>query len=494
MPLGSNKISVNKNRLNAGSGNLPPLSVTLQETVVSSTVTYDISSNLPENTTLYYTTVGDSVASDFTDNSLTGSVTTDSNGDASFTRIVSNNNIGTSTQTLDFSVNIVRSLSTGGILAQGNTHTIENIVPLSASASAGYSSNITIDSQLHKIFVLSDIDAANTMDSDSTSSFNILDLGSNANSSIEILLVGGGGGGGLSNISDYQSAAGGGGGADTVLQTVPVANLAVQSYVATTAAGGEKCANSTINVVAESGGNSSLMGYSAVGGAGGHNIQDIETKSNVLYPNNYPINDQFGYGYNTFQGGNGGDGGGTHGGGGGGGAGYPEGSYFGPVPGPGIHTKGGNGGKPSTSDTGGTDRNNDRNSWFRGQTSSQGGTDGWNDHTGGGGSGRPGSGCPGNLEISHWYVGSGSTIEANTFVTGTGAGGSASYYNNSSLPISAESGFPNPLYTDQLVGYGDGGGSWKLQSTTPSTIAASGRNGTVQVRFPIFDSYRQIQS
>jgi len=45
MPLGSNKISVNKNRLNAGSGNLPPLSVTLQETVVSSTVTYDISSN-----------------------------------------------------------------------------------------------------------------------------------------------------------------------------------------------------------------------------------------------------------------------------------------------------------------------------------------------------------------------------------------------------------------------------------------------------------------
>jgi hypothetical protein len=493
MPLGSSKISVNKNRLNAGAGGGQPLSITLQETAVSSTVTYDISSNLPENITLYYTTVGDSVASDFTDNSLTGSVTTDSNGDASFTRIVSNNNIGTSTQTLDFSVNIVRSLSTGGILAQGNTHTIENIVPLTASASAGYSSNITIDWQLHKIFVLSDIDANNTMDADSTSSFNILDLGSNANSSVEVLLVGGGGGGGLALASNVQTSAGGGGGGDTVLQTVPVANLAVQSYVATTAAGGGKCANSTINVVAESGGNSSLMGYSAVGGSGGHNVQDLESKSNVSYPNNYPINDQFGFGYVTWQGGNGGDGGGTHGGGGGGGAGYPAEQDIGGGTQTYIHTKGGNGGKPSTDDSGGTTRNSERNSWFRGQTSSQGGTDGWI-NIGGLDYGMPGSGCPGNLEISNWYVGSGSTIETNTFVTGTGAGGSPTYYNDSSLPISAESGYPNPLFTDQLVGHGDGGGSWKLQGALFTTSAASGRNGTVQVRFPIFASYRQIQA
>jgi hypothetical protein len=107
MPLGSSKFAINKQKLNAGTGTGQALTVNVSQTQDQLDITYDFTTNIG-NTFFYYSIEGDIESSDFTDNTLTGTITTNTLGLASLSKTVIR---PSNTETLTFNMNAKRGSS-----------------------------------------------------------------------------------------------------------------------------------------------------------------------------------------------------------------------------------------------------------------------------------------------------------------------------------------------------------------------------------------------
>lgn len=285
MPLGSSKISVNKNRLNAGSGSgLVNVSITdsISNTSVSPidyrTVTYDITSNRP-NSTFYYEMEGNILSQDFADG-ITGNVTTDSNGNAQVIKTITDNVVFG--DDLDFKLNIRRSnVPNSTLFADSNVNIIYAAqYPNISGANSTFvnTSNVYLDGKFHEITSDTTI-TVNDKGSIASNAF-LTVIGyydtdsyyySNA---FRVLAVGGGGAGGISS----STADGGGAGGNVTLSTVTLADIQDTTYTLTVGAGG----TGTFNADGGAGGNTSVFAGSTIeiisegGGGGQANTNDAD--------------------------------------------------------------------------------------------------------------------------------------------------------------------------------------------------------------------------
>jgi hypothetical protein len=225
----------------------------------TTTVTFNVTSNLP-NTPMKYSIVGASTT-DFVDGLVTAPFTTDSTGNASFTKTLVT--ISNNTSNLSFYSNVQSQNNLD--LAQSSNINIINILPIIAtggtiSFSNGYKVH-TFNNNAN--LVVSNINTA-------------------TNATVYVQLVGGGGAGGLgyanvltvtstlpTQLRKIDSYPGGGGGGGNVIQ----ANLTVNDFVVSTypvivAAGGNG-AITTSNISLRAGGNTTFKGYTATGGGPG---------------------------------------------------------------------------------------------------------------------------------------------------------------------------------------------------------------------------------
>lgn len=249
MPLGSRKITAYKNKFNAGGGTggfsttVNIVSETLSNNVNAEidyqTVTFDITSNR-SNTTFYYAFTGNITASDFTDATVSGNITTDINGNATISKtVVGNVNLG---DNLDFNLNIKRSVD-GSILTQSNTFIIYAIeyanVFTGANSTVVSTGNIYLDGTYHETIINSyfTINSLGTMQSNAFLTMHgFYDTDSYYyNSLFQVLAIGGGGGCG----SHTSGTTGGGAGGNVVLSTVDVQTLEATGYTLTVGIGGD---------------------------------------------------------------------------------------------------------------------------------------------------------------------------------------------------------------------------------------------------------------
>jgi len=204
----------------------------ITESANATAVTYTIDTN-KANATLYFATGAGATANDFTDNTLTGNITLDANGNASLVRSVSSNNIGLSRF---FSTTFRTNAVTGNIIYTGNTYNIIDNVPVTTGSllpsgpnlspndlndgSNVVMANLTVDGnevtqiQLMKnvLYYSSNLDVYNIT----------LTPGSGPDSNVDVLVIGAGGPGGFaySNAThSFNRSGGGGGGGGEVVQT-----------------------------------------------------------------------------------------------------------------------------------------------------------------------------------------------------------------------------------------------------------------------------------
>jgi hypothetical protein len=146
MPLGSSKISVNKNRLNAGTG-VSVIDVTIDQVFSGNTdadpsslsatdwapfspdadtITYNISTNTP-NVTMRYIIDGTNMqTSDFTDNTLASNIALDSNGNATITKTITSSTGGGHKE---FNLKITRPQNENSVLAQTANVNLYEMIP-----------------------------------------------------------------------------------------------------------------------------------------------------------------------------------------------------------------------------------------------------------------------------------------------------------------------------------------------------------------------------
>jgi len=146
MPLGSNKISVNKNKFNAGTGvsvidvtvaqvfsgntNADPSSLSATDwdpfSPDADTITYNISTNVP-NVTMRYIIDGTNMqTSDFTDNTLASNITLDSNGNATVTKTITSTTGGGHKE---FNLKITRPQNENSVFAQTANVNLYEMIP-----------------------------------------------------------------------------------------------------------------------------------------------------------------------------------------------------------------------------------------------------------------------------------------------------------------------------------------------------------------------------
>lgn len=248
MPLGSNKISVNKNKFNAGSGTSNPVTMNITDAVSNpssgvidyQTVQFDITSNRA-NTTFYYALTGNIAGSDFTNTTISGNITTDSGGNASITKTLANAAISADK---DFNLQVKRS-ATGDQFAISNTITLYSIefanVTATGTSTVVNTGNILLDGTFVEYTSNGTFTVNDFADTQSNVFLNVIGF-YDTNSyyyqnTIKLLAVGGGSGGsnyhfgGGFSIPDGIDGSGGGGGnvklVDLSLSNLDVANTNV---------------------------------------------------------------------------------------------------------------------------------------------------------------------------------------------------------------------------------------------------------------------------
>ena len=322
MPLGSSKISVNKNKpIGGGTTQSDPASFTINDVLSNDyldaqgytayylvdpnqTVTYNITSNRA-NATLDYTISGTGIVSDDFDGPITGNITTDTNGNATITRTVEsdlslNSNI-------NFTLNLIRE-STSQVMATSNTYNIYNIefpnVSVTGTNVTSFDTTINdliFDGTVHEI----KDDATVTINSLGTIKANVFQvlIGANANPSaisanqvyrnrpLPVAVVAAGGGG-----SANDAGGGGAGGEVVYLQDSFVSQLTETTYNFTVGAGGQSgvAGGDTVAFAGQAFEISAEGGSSPTGGSGG-SIDGIGGGSQAT---NNPFN-------NTYAGGGG---------------------------------------------------------------------------------------------------------------------------------------------------------------------------------------------
>ncbi|MDB4541759.1 hypothetical protein N9245_00325 [bacterium] len=101
---------------------VPTATFSISESANEISVAYTIDTNKP-NISLYYSTGGSATANDFTDNTLTGNISLDANGNATIVRTINSNNLGLArTFSTDIRINSV----SGKIVYSGNTYLLED--------------------------------------------------------------------------------------------------------------------------------------------------------------------------------------------------------------------------------------------------------------------------------------------------------------------------------------------------------------------------------
>lgn len=153
MPLGSSKLAVNKQKFNTGAGDRITISITqsfsgntafnvydwddsmpagVQTTNDFDTITYNLNTNRA-NTLFAYNIVaveGTISTSDFSDNLLTGNVTTDSNGDASIVKTITDT---TGSGHKKFQLKIVRPTNLDSVFITSATTHLYEMIPFDIS-------------------------------------------------------------------------------------------------------------------------------------------------------------------------------------------------------------------------------------------------------------------------------------------------------------------------------------------------------------------------
>ena len=244
----------------AGGSPFPGRSVAISRTLNNSTVvTFNVTSNLP-NTTMKYNIVGAS-NTDFVDGIVTALFTTDSTGNASFSKTLVT--ISGNESNLSFYSNVVSQNNL--FLAQSSNVNIINILPITATGGTiTYSNGYKVHTfTTNTNFVVSAINA-------------------NTNATVYVQMVGGGGAGGIgyanvltitstppTQLRKIDSYPGGGGGGGNVIQSnITVNDFAVTTYPVVIGAGG----NGSIlvsNMSLRAGSNTTFKGYTATGGGPG---------------------------------------------------------------------------------------------------------------------------------------------------------------------------------------------------------------------------------
>ena len=320
MPLGSNKISVNKNRLSVGSGPLPsdPASFSIDAVLsndyldaqgytksfffdTDQTVTYNITSNRP-NATLDYSIAGTGIVAEDFNGPISGNITTDSNGDATITRTVESD-LSLNTN-VSFTLSLIRE-STSQVMATSNTFNIYNIeFPNVSVTGANVNTldasinNLVFDGTVHEIKE----DANITINNLGTLQDNVFQVMIAANviyspqanyvyidRPLPVAVVAGGGGG-----SANDAGGGGAGGEVVYLKDSYVSQLTETTYTVTVGEGG---------LSGVSGGNTVVFGgtafeISAEGGGSptGGNGGSVAGVSGGSQATNNPFNNTYGGG------------------------------------------------------------------------------------------------------------------------------------------------------------------------------------------------------
>lgn len=228
----------------------PTFSVT---TIInSSTVTYNINTNLTQEQTLYYTLVG-AESDDFSSGGNVGSVAVNSFGSATVTRNCNvYNDIGNVTT---FQFQLRSGGLDGQLVATGDNVTIQSQTNITAT---GGNVSYIAGFKLH------------TFDSPGNTTFTLSSLGNYGwalTDYFSTLIVGGGGSGGTISGNTYAAAGGGGGGGFYQANTV-VNNMGLGTYTVSVGSGGTTTSD-VFNNAPAFGGNSSFGSNVVTGGAPG---------------------------------------------------------------------------------------------------------------------------------------------------------------------------------------------------------------------------------
>lgn len=283
MPLGSNKIAVNKNRtLGVNSGGTPfDLVVSVVETLTNShTVNYAVTTNVP-NITLTFKIETNLTGLDFQNGSVDGTVSIDGTSAGSFDIQLLDGFASPSNP--QFRTNITRGST---VLVEGDLHTITALEPVQISGARSKKLVTLFPGGNAAVYEVADL--TNTLNSATNTdiTMNITSMGDysgytgNANLEMQVVIVGGGGGTNSANTSLPTFVSGtytyepwkfmglnGGGGGNTLRFDLPLANLSVGAYNGTIGKGGA-AGTAGSNYLGGDGGNTTFLGNTVEGGYG----------------------------------------------------------------------------------------------------------------------------------------------------------------------------------------------------------------------------------
>jgi len=214
-----------KNKHNAGTAEITPAATySISESSNTTATVFTISTNITSEPTLPYTITGTNLlSSDFDDNSLSGNITLDSNGNATITKTITNTNLN-SDFTKTFQLFLQRSATSSGNVANSNVITVETFEPIQYSTSGGDSPYIANLSGQQYTFTRFQTGYGPT-------DFQFTRRGSNTNSIVEFVAIGGGGQGGQAyrlwrgGAEEYRTNGAGGSGGEVAFSNVAIANI-----------------------------------------------------------------------------------------------------------------------------------------------------------------------------------------------------------------------------------------------------------------------------
>lgn len=307
-----NRFGFQSNKYNTGNATpFPNPNINITESTNSTTVTYTITSDITHLSNLAYTLSGNAVASDFSDNAISGNIAL-TDGNATLQKQIVIDNMTDPS----FAVQL-RDSATGTVFYEGNTFNVTSVGDPTFTVTADpyvradtgngtyNGANVTVVRLIQYSFPATIFGLGGTI------VFNSLGSGTR---DIEILAVGGGGGAGATYSMPYTTnfrSAGGGGGGEHVLTTINTSELIVGAnnrfFLGGSGFGsggqspnfdGGDGGTTEIGFITGVPGNTSNANISVVGGSGG--------KGNILASNNAGAGGSSNVSY--IAGGNGGNG------------------------------------------------------------------------------------------------------------------------------------------------------------------------------------------
>lgn len=199
---------------------VPTATFSISESANETSATYTIDSNKP-NITLYYSTGGSATPNDFTDNSLTGNIALDANGNASLVRTINSNNIGLART---FSTDVRINSTSGKIVYNGNTYNLLDNEMITPATNPNFHNrvvfaNVTlggVDYQQYQL--MQDMNYPTTQPDLDSTTLPIFPGSGPVGEQVEVLVIGAGGSGGAATFG--VTGGGGGGGGEIVQQSL----------------------------------------------------------------------------------------------------------------------------------------------------------------------------------------------------------------------------------------------------------------------------------